>query len=135
MEGTAPLVVSTASHGPTLFSTRRGSRSDGGALEDARAARRAVAVGGPGGLRLDLRWYGSGGASASVAARRRDQRVRACRRFAVYPDLPRWRPGQHAQVLKSFSSSLLQRFEVILGSTVPRFFMLLWFFGSLQFLG
>jgi hypothetical protein len=85
MEGTAPLVVSTASHDPTLFSTRRGSRSDGGALKDARAARRAVAVGGPGGLRLDLRWYGSGGASASVAARRRDRRVRACRRFAVYP--------------------------------------------------
>ena len=50
-------------------------------------------------------------------------------------DLPRWRPGQHAQVLKSFSPSLLQQFEVILGSTVPRFFMLLWFFGSLQFLG
>jgi hypothetical protein len=67
MEGTAPLVVSTASHGPARFSTRRGSRSNGGALEDARAARRAVAVGGPGGLRLDLRWYGSGGASASVA--------------------------------------------------------------------
>ena len=50
-------------------------------------------------------------------------------------DLPRWRPGEHAQVLKSFSLSLLQRFEVILGSTVPRFLMLLWFFGSLQFLG
>jgi hypothetical protein len=43
-------------------------------------------------------------------------------------DLPRWRPDQHAQVLKSFSLSLLQQFEVIPGSTIPRFVMLLWFF-------
>jgi hypothetical protein len=85
MEGTAPLVVSTASHGPARFSTRRGSRSNGGALEDARAARRAVAVGRPRSLRLDLRCYGSGRASASVAVGRRGRRVRARRRFAVYP--------------------------------------------------
>jgi hypothetical protein len=52
----------------------------------------------------------------------------------AHVDLPRWRPGEHAQVPKSCSLSLLQRFEVILGSTVPCFVMLLWFFGSLQYM-